>query len=41
VDHVDLDGNLLIVDDPFVGVTVKGGRLVLPEEPGLGVRLRG
>jgi len=41
VDHADLDGNLLIVDDPFVGVTVKGGRLVLPEEPGLGVRLRG
>jgi L-alanine-DL-glutamate epimerase-like enolase superfamily enzyme len=41
VDHVDLDGNLLIVDDSFVGVTVKGGRLVLPEEPGLGVRLRG
>ena len=40
VDFADLDGNLLIDNDPFVGVTVKGGRLVLPEEPGLGVRPR-
>ncbi|MGB5550185.1 MAG: dipeptide epimerase [Thermoanaerobaculia bacterium] len=40
VDFADLDGNLLITDDPFVGATVKGGRLVLPEEPGLGVRPR-
>ena len=40
VDHADLDGNLLIKDDPFVGVTVRGGRLLLPEEPGLGVRPR-
>ncbi len=40
VDHADLDGNLLITDDPFVGVTVERGRLVLPEGPGLGVRPR-
>lgn len=40
VDFADLDGNLLIDNDPFVGVTVMGGRLVLPEEPGLGVRPR-
>jgi len=40
VDHADLDGNLLIADDPFVGVTVAGGRLTLPEGPGLGVRPR-
>jgi len=40
VDHADLDGNLLIKDDPFVGVTVRGGRLLLPEEPGLGARPR-
>ncbi|MGB5343489.1 MAG: enolase C-terminal domain-like protein, partial [Thermoanaerobaculia bacterium] len=40
VDFADLDGNLLITDDPFVGAIVKGGRLVLPEEPGLGVRPR-
>ena len=40
VDHADLDGNLLIKDDPFVGVTVRDGRLLLPKEPGLGVRPR-
>jgi L-alanine-DL-glutamate epimerase-like enolase superfamily enzyme len=40
VDYADLDGNLLIVDDPFVGATVEAGRLVLPGEPGLGVRPR-
>jgi L-alanine-DL-glutamate epimerase-like enolase superfamily enzyme len=40
VDYVDLDGNLLITDDPFVGATVREGRLVLPEHSGLGVRRR-
>ena len=40
VDYADLDGNLLITDDPYTGATVKGGRLVLPEGPGLGVRRR-
>jgi len=40
VDYADLDGHLLIADDPFVGATVAGGRLVLPEGPGLGVRPR-
>jgi L-alanine-DL-glutamate epimerase-like enolase superfamily enzyme len=40
VDYVDLDGNLLITDDPFVGATVTDSRLVLPEGPGLGVRRR-
>ena len=37
VDHADLDGNLLIANDPFRGVTVRQGRLVLPDRPGLGV----
>ncbi len=37
VDHADLDGNLLVVDDPFAGATVERGRLVLPDGPGLGV----
>lgn len=40
VDYADLDGNLLIVDDPFVGARVVGGRLVLPDGPGLGVSCR-
>jgi L-alanine-DL-glutamate epimerase-like enolase superfamily enzyme len=37
VDYADLDGNLLLADDPFDGVRVRGGKLVLPEGPGLGV----
>jgi L-alanine-DL-glutamate epimerase-like enolase superfamily enzyme len=40
VDIADLDGNLLIDDDPFLGATVKEGRIVLPDGPGLGVRPR-
>jgi L-alanine-DL-glutamate epimerase-like enolase superfamily enzyme len=39
-DYADLDGNLLLRDDPFEGVRVVAGRLVLPETPGLGVRRR-
>ena len=37
VDTADLDGNLLIENDPFVGATVEAGRIVLPDRPGLGV----
>ncbi len=40
VDYADLDGNLLISNDPYVGVTVEQGRLVLPAVPGLGVTSR-
>ncbi|GCF11703.1 dipeptide epimerase [Dictyobacter arantiisoli] len=40
VDYADLDGNLLVNDDPFVGVTVEHGKLILPDKPGLGVRAR-
>jgi L-alanine-DL-glutamate epimerase-like enolase superfamily enzyme len=36
-DLADLDGNLLLSDDPFEGVRVEGGALVLPDRPGLGV----
>lgn len=39
-DYADLDGNLLIADDPFTGVTVDRGRLILPAGPGLGVTER-
>lgn len=38
VDFADLDGNLLISNDLFEGVKVKKGRLILPDEPGLGIR---
>jgi L-alanine-DL-glutamate epimerase-like enolase superfamily enzyme len=39
VDFVDLDGNLLVVNDPWRGVRVEKGRLVLPSGPGLGLML--
>ena len=37
-DFADLDGNLLISNDRFRGVTVENGRLTLPDAPGLGLR---
>ena len=37
VDYADLDGNLLISNDPFHGVLVEKGKLVLPGRPGLGL----
>jgi L-Ala-D/L-Glu epimerase len=37
IDFADLDGNLLIEDDPFQGATVVEGKLTLPRGPGLGV----
>ncbi len=41
VDHIDLDAHLLIANDPFVGVETKpSGELILPTEPGLGVRVQ-
>jgi L-alanine-DL-glutamate epimerase-like enolase superfamily enzyme len=36
-DHADLDGNLLISNDPFRGVKTVKDRLVLNDMPGLGV----
>lgn len=38
VDYADLDGNLLIANDPWRGVTVQNGKLILPDLPGLGLR---
>ena len=39
VDFADLDGNLLIANDRFDGVKVVGGKLTLPDRPGIGVEL--
>jgi len=39
-DCADLDGNILIRNDPAAGVTTRNGKLVLPGGPGLGVTLR-
>ncbi len=36
-DYADLDGNLLISNDPFRGVRTEKDRLVLNDRPGLGV----
>ena len=38
VNYADLDGNLLISNDPFSGVKVENGKLILPNHPGLGLR---
>ncbi len=41
VDYLDLDGALLLADDPFVGPGMnEDGTLRFNEEPGLGVRRR-
>lgn len=37
VDFADLDGNLLISNDPFEGVKVVDGRLTLGDAPGIGL----
>ena len=36
VDFADLDGNLLISNDPFRGVRVEKGKLILPSQAGAG-----
>jgi L-alanine-DL-glutamate epimerase-like enolase superfamily enzyme len=38
VDYADLDGHLLIDNDPYEGVKVVNGKLVLPDTPGLGIQ---
>lgn len=37
VDHVDLDGHLLVVNEPFAGLGFEDGRVVLADAPGHGV----
>lgn len=40
VDYADLDGNLLITNDPFEGRTTEGGILQISEKDGLGIELK-
>jgi L-alanine-DL-glutamate epimerase-like enolase superfamily enzyme len=40
VDYADLDGHLLVANDPWSGVEVHEGRLILPDRPGLGLVAR-
>lgn len=37
VDYADLDGNLLISNDPYSGVVIDKGKLVLPARQGIGI----
>jgi L-alanine-DL-glutamate epimerase-like enolase superfamily enzyme len=37
LDYADFDGAALLADDPYIGATIAGGRIVLPDAPGLGV----
>jgi len=39
-DWADLDGNLLIDNDVFEGVTINDGKIFLPDRPGIGIRQR-
>lgn len=39
VDYADLDGNLLIANDPYRGVEVRNGKLILADAAGLGAKL--
>jgi L-alanine-DL-glutamate epimerase-like enolase superfamily enzyme len=40
IDYADLDGNILTQNDPFDGVRVVNGKLMLPDRPGIGVAKR-
>ena len=39
VDFADLDGNLLIANDRFEGMVVRGGKITIPDRPGLGLKV--
>lgn len=38
MDYADLDSGFLLKDDPYVGMSIQKGRMLLPDEPGIGVR---
>jgi L-alanine-DL-glutamate epimerase-like enolase superfamily enzyme len=38
VDYADLDGNLLISNDPYHGLRVEKGKILLPKGNGLGLK---
>jgi L-alanine-DL-glutamate epimerase-like enolase superfamily enzyme len=40
VDYLDLDGHLLLANDPFEGIGGEAGRLELSRQPGSGIRKR-
>lgn len=40
VDYVDLDGHLLLADDPYAGLVVQDGKVLVSDQSGLGVSLK-
>ena len=40
LDYADLDGAALLANDPFRGATIAGGKISIPDAPGLGVTTR-
>jgi len=40
IDYADLDGALLTTNDPFRGVEITNGRLILSDLPGIGATRR-
>jgi L-alanine-DL-glutamate epimerase-like enolase superfamily enzyme len=41
IDFVDMDGPLLLEEDLATGITYDYGRIILPDEPGLGITYTG
>jgi L-alanine-DL-glutamate epimerase-like enolase superfamily enzyme len=37
LDYADFDGAALLSDDPYQGATIDGGKIAIPDAPGLGV----
>jgi L-alanine-DL-glutamate epimerase-like enolase superfamily enzyme len=40
LDYADFDGAALLADEPYEGATIDGGRIRIPNAPGLGVTAR-
>jgi L-alanine-DL-glutamate epimerase-like enolase superfamily enzyme len=40
-DYADLDGHLLIQNDPYSGIAIENGKIILNDEPGIGVLVQG
>ena len=40
VDYADLDGHILLADDPYDGMKLENGWIRLPDGPGLGVTVK-
>ncbi|MDP7127513.1 MAG: dipeptide epimerase, partial [Candidatus Marinimicrobia bacterium] len=39
IDYADLDGHLLIDNDPYSGVQIEDGHVIIPDGKGFGVEL--